>query len=283
MVSMEPGQPDDPERAARQAEQAARTQLNLGMTQRRLRRFWRILPTAPRCKMCNGPFGGPGGAVSRLLGKGRWPANPMYCRLCFKDLYRRRAGAEIECTLLFADIRGSTNLAETMHARDFRALLDRFYATASEVLVAHDAIVDKFVGDEVIGIFIQALTGELHARRGIDAGLALLRSTGNETDTPWVPIGIGVNSGLAYVGVVGTAEHVEFTALGDAVNITARLASAAGRGELLVTSSAARAAELADEGREHRRLGLKGKSEETDVVVLTLAGSDGVLGDLRPS
>jgi adenylate cyclase len=267
---MEPGQPDDPERAARQAEQAARTQLNLGTTARRLRRFWRILPTAPRCKMCNGPFGGPGGAVSRLIGKGRWPANPAYCRACFKDLYRRRAGAEIECSLLFADIRGSTSLAEAMHARDFRTLVDRFYATASEVLVEHDAVVDKFVGDEVIGIFIQALTGELHARRAIDAGLALLRSTGNDTHTPWVPIGIGVHSGLAYVGVVGTAEHVEFTALGDVVNVTARLASAAGRGELLVTDAAASTAELAAEGRERRHLDLKGKSEATDVLVLTL-------------
>ena len=57
------------------------------------------------------------------------------------------------------DIRGSTGLAETMQPSDFRALLDRFYAVASDVLVRHEGVVDKFVGDEVVGIFIPALTG----------------------------------------------------------------------------------------------------------------------------
>ena len=144
--------------------------------------MWRTVPSAPRCKMCTSPFGAPGGPVLRLIGKGRWPGNPKYCAGCFKDLYRSRIGAEIECTLLFADIRGSTTLAETMRAADFRSLLDRFYATASEVLIEHEAIVDKFVGDEVIGIFIPALAGGDHARQAIDASLDLLRATGHGTE-----------------------------------------------------------------------------------------------------
>jgi adenylate cyclase len=258
---MQPGGP---------AEEAARAQLNLGPRQKRLRRFWRTLPRDPRCKLCNSPFGGLVGSLLTRLGKGPWPANPKYCRFCFRDLYQHRTGAEIECTLLFADIRGSTHLAETMPTSDFHTLLDRFYGTAQEVLSAHDAIVDKFVGDEVIGIFIPALTEELHARRAVDAALSLLRSTGHQTDAPWAPIGIGVNTGSAYVGAVGTAEHVEFTALGDNVNITARLASAAGQGEVLVTEAAATAAHLDDDGLERRQLGLRGKAETTDVVVLTV-------------
>jgi adenylate cyclase len=147
-------------------------------------------------------------------------------------------------------------------------LLDRFYATATELLVSHKAVVDKYVGDEVVGIFVPALAGHEHARRAIDAGLLLLRATGNDGDAPWVPIGIGVNTGTAYVGAVGTAEHVEFTALGDAVNVTARLASAAGRGELLVSEAAARAAEFHVEGQERRQLELRGKTVATDVIVL---------------
>lgn len=158
-----------------------------------------------------------------------------------------------------------------MSASDYRSLLDRFYATASAVLINHEAVVDKFVGDEVVAIFVPAMTGGAHALRGIEAGLALLRATGNDGAAPWIPIGIGVNTGMAYVGAVGTAEHVEFTALGDAVNVTARLASAAGSGELLVTRSAAESAGLAIAGLEQRQLELRGKTETTDVLVLDAA------------
>jgi adenylate cyclase len=256
--------PDSPHPGG--AEYEAWLQLN-GKRIRRRRRFWRMLPSAPRCKMCTRPFGPPFGPVMQLVGLGPWPGNPRYCSGCFKDLYRKRGGAEIECTLFFADVRGSTTLAETMRPSDFRGLLDRFYATAADVLVEREAVVDKFAGDEVVGIFVPALS-ENHARQAIDAGRELLRETGHETDTPWIPIGIGVNTGTAYVGAVGTAEHVEFTALGDAVNVTARLASAAGTGELLVSDATARAAGLDESGREHRRLDLKGKTQSTDVIVL---------------
>jgi adenylate cyclase len=242
---------------------------------RRLRRFWRTIPGPPRCKMCTRPFGAPGGPIMRLIGLGPWPGNPKYCRGCFKDLYRNREGAEIECTLLFADIRGSTRLGESMPSAQFRALMHRFYETAAKVLVDHEAIVDKFVGDEVIGIFVPALTDGNHASQAIDAGLDLLRATGNGTDAPWAPIGIGVNTGQAYVGAVGTADHVEFTALGDPVNITARLASVADRGEILVTEAATRAAGIGLEGLEHRRLDLRGRSKATDIIVVTLRNAPG--------
>jgi adenylate cyclase len=241
---------------------------------RRLRRFWRTIPSGPRCKMCTGPFGPPGGSIRRLFGLGPWPGNPKYCAGCFKYLYRNREGAEIECTLLFADIRGSTQLAETVRAGEYRRIMDRFYATAADILVDHEAIVDKFVGDEVIGIFVPAMTEGNHARQAVDAALELLRATGHETDAPWAPVGIGINTGEAFVGVVGTADHIEFTALGDNVNVTARLASAAGKGEILVADATARAAHLApSEPLERRHLDLRGRSETTDVVVLTVAGA----------
>lgn len=270
-VKVEPEQPREVHGEPTAAEQDAAELLSVGEGTRirRRRRMWRALPSAPRCKMCTGPFGGPGGAVRRMVGLGPWPANPKYCSGCFKTLYTKRQGAEIECSLLFADIRGSTGLAEGMAARDYRSLLDRFYVTAMAVLVDHEAIVDKFVGDEVIGIFVPVLTGGEHARQAVDAGLELLRATGHGTDAPpWIPIGIGVNTGIAYVGAVGTADHVEFTALGDNVNATSRLASAASAGELLVSDSTVAAVGLDVASAEHRQLELRGKSEPFGVVVL---------------
>ena len=269
----EPHEPDPGEAGAeaRRVEDAFRSRLTSNVRARRLRRFWRMMPGGPRCKICTSPFGAPVGPVLRLIGKGRWPGNPNYCGGCFKDLYAHRGGAEIECTLFFADVRGSTRLAETMPVNDYRGLLDRFYAAAVDVLVAHEAVVDKFVGDEVVGFFVPAFTGGSHAQRAIEAGIALLRATGHDGDAPWIPIGIGVNTGAAWVGALGTAEHIEFTALGDAVNVTARLASAAGPGELLVTEAAARTATFRVDGLERRQLDLRGKTEATNVVVVTVA------------
>jgi adenylate cyclase len=218
--------------------------------------------------MCTSPFGPPVGPILELLGKGRWPGNPAYCAGCFRDLYTHREGASVECTLFFADVRGSTALAETIAADEFRARMERFYAAATRVLIDHEAVVDKFVGDEVVAIFIPALAGPGHARSAIAAALELLVQTGNDGPEPWVPIGIGVNTGVAYVGAVGTAEHVEFTALGDAVNVAARLASAAGAGELLVPIPTLEAAGIPVASRERRRLELRGKASLTDVVVL---------------
>lgn len=256
----------------REEDDDARDRLVSNRRARRLRRFWRMLPSGPRCKMCTSPFGAPIGPVLRFVGKGRWPGNPAYCGGCFRYLYTHREGAEVECTMFFADIRGSTRLAEGMSAASFRGLLDRFYSVATETLVRHEGVVDKYVGDEVVGIFVPALSGIHHAHQAIDAGLELLAAVSPAEDTPTLAIGIGIHTGTAYVGAVGTAEHVEFTALGDVVNVTARLASAAGPGELLVTDVAAAAARWSVDGLERRRFELRGKSTSTEVIVLRSEG-----------
>jgi adenylate cyclase len=229
------------------------------------RHFFRLLPNGPRCKLCASPFSSIGGAAMRLIDKGPWPNNPSYCSMCWKDMIRNRGGAEVECSLLFADVRGSTTMAEGMRAGEFKRLMSRFFVAATDVLVTHDAIVDKYVGDEVIGIFVPGLAGPDHARQAIDAGRELLRVAGEKLD---LPIGAGVHTGVAYVGTVGDGPMVDFTAMGDAVNVTARLASAALPHELLVSASAASAAGLESTGLEHRSLELKGKAEPVDVVVL---------------
>lgn len=236
---------------------------------RRTRAIYGRLPSSPRCKMCLSPFGGVAGPVMRLIGKGPWPKNPKYCGSCFSRLVKYRGGAEIGCSLLFADVRGSTTMAEGMSATAFRLLMERFFDVAAEVLVEHDAIVDKFVGDEVIGIFIPALSGERHAERAVAAARGLLAATGHGgARTPWLPIGVGVNTGVAFVGSVGSGTNVELTALGDPVNVAARLASAAGPGEILVSEAAAEAAGLDTTGLDRRELDLKGKSGPSRVVVV---------------
>jgi adenylate cyclase len=235
------------------------------------RRVLTHLPSEPRCRMCTAPFAGPGGPIMRLIGKRPSSANPNMCTTCEDHLIRYHGGAEIEGAMLFADIRGSTALAESMSATEFHALLDRFYRVASRAVFEHDGMVDKFVGDELVANFFPSLGGERYVARTVDAARAVLRATGhNGVDGPWVPVGAGVHAGTAWFDAVGDPPHVELTAVGDAVNVAARLAAAAGPGEILVSIDAARAADLEQAG-EARTLELKGRSEPVEVVVLGAA------------
>jgi len=239
--------------------------------ERAARTLFKLIPQDPRCRLCAAPFSGVGAPMMRLIGKRPSDKSPNLCSSCFTFITDHHGGAEIDCTLLFADIRGSTALAEGMSSTDFRQLMDRFYDTAAEAVFDHDGIVDKFVGDELVAIFYPLLAGTRHAARRIDAARALLGATGHADPAgPWVPLGAGVHTGTAWVGAVGAGTAATMTALGDAVNTTARLTSAATAGEILVTSDAADAAGL-DPDLERRPLELKGKHEPVDVVTLTVS------------
>ena len=232
------------------------------------RRLFMRIPTEPRCRMCAAPFAGPGARIMRLVGKRQSDANPNWCNSCINFMTKHHGGAEISGAMLFADIRGSTSLAERMSSGDYNALLNRFYTTASGVVFANDGYVDKFVGDELVALFFPLLSGEQYTARAVEAAQALLRATGHaDPDGPWVPIGAGVHAGKAWFGVVGEGSHVELTAVGDVVNTAARLASASGPGEILVSGDAAAAAGL-DPDLARRTLELKGKEFAIEVVSL---------------
>jgi adenylate cyclase len=242
----------------------------------------RFIPSNPRCKLCSAPFKGPGGLVLRRYGYTPWEKQPKICGRCFDGLQLHAkmcpssedgevSGAEVEVSMLFADVRGSSKLARQMPVWDFTRLMNRFYKVSSEVLIDADAIIEKFVGDEVVGLFLPFLTGREHARRAVEAADELLRATGHDSvDGPWVPLGAGVHTGTAFVGIVGSHGASDFTALGDPVNIAAHLASQAAIGEILVTDEAAAAAAIPQEGLERRHVSLKG--HPVDALVLTVSG-----------
>ncbi len=261
--------PNEP--PGRDDEEFWRDFLTGGHSKERVGRWiFKLIPHAPRCRLCAAPFAGVGAPVMRAIGKRPSEQNPNWCNSCFEFMSRHHGGAEIECTMLFADVRGSTALAEGMSAAEFRRLMERFYGTAATVVFDNDGIVDKFVGDELVAMFFPLLSGARHAARAVDAARALLHATGHlDAGGPWVPVGAGVHTGIAWVGAIGTETHTELTALGDAVNTTARLASAAAAGEILVTADTAAAAGL-DAERERSALELKGKQQVTEVVTLTV-------------
>lgn len=235
------------------------------------KRFGRI-PTNPRCKMCSAPFAGVGGFVFRAAGFGRFPGNPNMCKQCITQMRKNgMSGVEIPVSLLFSDVRGSTAMGERMRPTEFHAFLDHFYHLASDAIQDHDGLVDKIVGDEVIGLFFGGVSGPRHVVAAIDAALDLAGRAAEPSATPSgpIPAGTAVHTGEAYVGATGPPGAVDdFTALGDVVNTTARLASAAKAGEVLVSAIAAATAELATDGLERRTLDIRGRTEPIEVIVL---------------
>jgi adenylate cyclase len=242
--------------------------------ERTQRRIFKRLPHGPRCRMCAAPFAGPASPVMRMIGKAASDSNPTMCQSCFTFISRNHGGAEIEATFLLADVRGSTTLAEHTSPAEFRNLMNRFYSVATKVVFEHDGTVDKFVGDELVALFFPLLSGYEHAARGVEAAKALLRATGHaDRDGPWLPVGAGVHTGRTWFGAVGEGARTELTALGDTINTTARLASLAAGGEILVTSAAASAAGL-DPSLDRSPVELKGKQSAIEVVRLTVG--DGI-------
>lgn len=222
--------------------------------------------------MCLAPFGGIGGFLLKPW-FGPWERNAQLCKSCIGTLVKTGVGgAEVPVSLLFADIRGSTGLGERLRPVEFSALLSAFYRLAADAITTSDGIVDKFVGDEAIGLFLPAFAGPNHAAMAIEAGRALLERTGR-TDASRhgpIPVGAGVHTGTAYVGTFGSSEQIsDFTALGDTVNTTARLASLAAAGELLVSVAAATLAQLDFEGRAPRTVEVRGRESGLEVYSIS--------------
>jgi adenylate cyclase len=240
----------------------------------RLRRVFKGLPSNPRCKLCYAPYGAPFGPVLNLLGYGPWDKNPSLCGACMRQLEKDLGGAEVELTMLFADLRGSTELAERLPAAIYRKMVNAFYAVAARHVNDAGGMVDKYMGDGILALFIPGFGGPDHAASAIVAARSILRDTEHAAAFPAearpLPLGIGVHTGLAYVGVLGrTGSLLDFTALGDAVNLTQRLSTVAGSRELLISEEARTAAGVATEGLQARQLDLKGISRPVTAWVAT--------------
>ncbi len=233
---------------------------------KRLRRLNRRLPSDPRCRFCNAPFRGIGGALERMIfGKRQSSLNPRYCNMCDEASRRFPGGAEVPMSMLFADVRGSTALSETMSPMAFSRLINRFYTRAARLIGEEDGLVEKLAGDSVAAFWGAGFAGPDYVARTVAVARRLVHAMTEED----IPIGVGVHAGVAYFGAVGTKEGLtEFAALGDEVNLAARLAAQAGAGEIIVSQVALAAANMPAAGLESRELALKGISRPVPAYVL---------------
>jgi class 3 adenylate cyclase/DNA-binding NarL/FixJ family response regulator len=155
---------------------------------------------------------------------------------------------ELEVTVLFSDIRGFSTLAETMSARQVADVLARHLTAMAEVVLGHRGTIDKFAGDAVMAVFGAPDPMPDHAERALRCALDMQerqRSLNEEAAAEGrlpLGMGIGVNTGEVIAGTVGGAGRLEYTVVGDAVNVAQRLQSEAAAGEILASEATVTAA-----------------------------------------
>jgi class 3 adenylate cyclase/cytochrome b subunit of formate dehydrogenase len=177
---------------------------------------------------------------------------------------------ELEATILFSDIRGFSTLAERLPPREVAEVVGRHLTAMVEVVTSHGGVLDKFAGDAVMAVFGAPRPTQDHAQRALGCAVAMqrrqatLNGDAERGGLPVFQIGIGVNTGTVIAGTLGGPGRLDYTVLGDAVNVAQRLQSEAVGGEILasaITVGQAGTDRAEPVGLKH----LKGRQELVDV------------------
>ncbi len=161
-----------------------------------------------------------------------------------KDPERIRLGGERRViTVFFADIRGFTAFSSSMSPEEIVELLNRYFTLITETIFRFEGTIDKFIGDAVMGVFGSPIQSDRHLEQGIKAAVAVKKATERVNAsraarnlTP-INVGIGLDSGTVIVGNMGSHLRMDYTAVGEAVNIASRLTGLARGGEILVAEA----------------------------------------------
>ncbi|NTU78448.1 MAG: GAF domain-containing protein, partial [Chloroflexales bacterium] len=179
-------------------------------------------------------------------------------------------GATRTISVMFADLRGFTSLSERLSPPDLVRLLNRYYGAASMAVLEQGGTIDKFMGDAMMALFNAPAQQPDHALRACRAALAMQRAIAPiAAEAPDMPrFGIGVNTGEALVGNIGSEAVRNFTAIGDTVNLASRLQTRAEGGQVLINASTYAQVRDHVEARPLGKIQVKGKAEEVEVLLL---------------
>jgi adenylate cyclase len=181
------------------------------------------------------------------------------------------SGERRQVTVLFCDVRGFTPMSERLAPEEVVLLLNDFYTLMIETTFKYDGTLDKFLGDAVMAVFGAPMAHPDHSARAIRTALAMqegitgLNERRQRDGKEAISVGIGVSAGEAVAGTVGTEDRMEYTVIGDSVNLAARLESNAKPGQILISHRTyERVRDLVD-ARPLGRIRVKGKEEEVEV------------------
>ena len=181
-----------------------------------------------------------------------------------------------EVSILFADICGFTPVSETKTPEEVAEFLSHFFSCAVESIFAYGGTLDKFIGDAVMAFFGAPLPQDDHADRAVLTGLMLQRLVGEwneereKTNLPPVKVRVGINSGPAVVGNVGTEKRVDYTVLGSSVNIASRLESGVAKpGQVVISQNTLNRVMGSFETEALGEFALKGLQQKMPVFAVT--------------
>jgi adenylate cyclase len=180
-------------------------------------------------------------------------------------------GERREVTVLFCDIRGFTSLSERLSPEQVVSLLNEFYTLMIETTFKHDGTLDKFLGDAVMAVFGAPIAQPDHAARAVRtaldmrAAVAALGDRRRAAGLDAFEVGIGVSLGEVVAGTVGTEERMEYTVIGDSVNVASRLQDRAKPGSILLSRRTYEAVRDLVDARSLGAMKVKGKEEEVEV------------------
>ena len=227
---------------------------------------------ASQCAVCGTMLAGSMSVFYRVLGIGRSSRNPNICTRCSTHV---EEGRIVEISVLFADLSSFTELTHDLGAEKTHEVVDTYLRMASDILVKHGAFIDKYVGDAVMALFNIPVRQDDNTRRAIRAAIeinAALKELGGRFDLP-LQVSTGIATGNARVGRLGSDDAKDYTAIGDVVNLSARLQSKAGAGEILINEECYRLAreDFPEARQEEARL--KGFRDPVRAYRLQTAGA----------
>lgn len=237
----------------------------------KMQSFHMKLPTKPRCRLCLAPFNGVGGWIMRLKGKSRNNRNPNFCNACDKFLETYPGGADIELSILFVDIRRSTEYTETHDPATVSQRINIFLNEAINTITDNDGFINAFYGDCVVAAWPPGFSGKDHAIKALATARQLVAKDMRDSSGEAIPIGVGVHTGPVYISTVSALQGTfrDISIFGNNVNLTARLASQAKPMQALSSRETIVAAGEKPEAYSFESVELKGFSEPVDVYSIS--------------
>jgi adenylate cyclase len=165
-------------------------------------------------------------------------------------------------TVFFMDIRGFTKLSEKLPAEQTVHILNQYFDIATSILFKHDGTVDKFVGDAVMALFNAPTSVKDHELKAVRAALEIQKAI---KDWGRIDVGIGIHTGEAVVGNIGSKHTMDYTAIGDTVNTASRLEGQTMPGDIVISKEVYEKAKHEHPARHREKVLLKGKKKPIEV------------------